>query len=122
MSNAIVRAEVVFLSPRDGGRQQAPVLGTSASYRPHVVVQDRDIRQARIRPGNVIDEEYLGVTFIEARPELSFGVSSQCLLRLDYYPKVDYAELLPGASFTVREGAKVVGHGLVLERDANPTE
>ena len=113
MSSATVLTEVVFLSPADGGRQQPPVL-TSSTYRPHVVVQERQVRQARVRDGNVVDEEYLGVTFLEGPKELRFGEPAKILLRLNY-PNVDYSSLCVGASFTVREGAKVVGHGIVLE-------
>jgi hypothetical protein len=114
MSRPTVLAEVVFLSPEEGGRQQPPLLGTSSSYRPHLVVQDRQVRQARIRDGNVVDEEYLGVTFIEGPSELRFGEPAKIRLRFDY-PHVNYSRLCAGATFTVREGAKIVGHGIVLE-------
>src|SRR5450432_100445 len=118
MSSATVLTEVVFLPPAEGGRQQPPVLGTPSTYRPHVVVQDRQVRQARIRDGNVVDEDYLGVTFLEGPSELRFGEPAKILLRPDYR-NVDYSSLCVGASFTVREGGKIVGHGIVLEtRDA----
>ena len=114
MRSATVLTELVFLSPAEGGRQQPPVLGTSSTYRPHVVVQDRQVRQARVRGGDVVDEEYLGVAFLEGPRELRFGEPAEVLLRLDY-PNVDYSSLCVGASFTVREGAKIVGYGIVLE-------
>jgi hypothetical protein len=79
-----------------------------------LVVQDREVRQARVRDGNVVDEPYLGVTFLEGPSEIHFGEPAKVLLRLDY-PNVDYSSLSVGAAFTVREGAKVVGHGIVLE-------
>jgi hypothetical protein len=66
--------------------------------------------------GNTIDERYLGVSFLEGPPQFSFGETIRCVLRLNYFPELDYAELTPGASFTVREGAHVVAHGVVLER------
>jgi hypothetical protein len=114
MSSATVLTEVVFLSPADGGRQQPPELGAALTYRPQVVVQDRQVRQARVRDGNVVDEPYLGVTFLDGPREIRFGEPAKVLLGLDY-PNVDYSSLSVGAAFTVREGAKIVGHGIVIE-------
>jgi hypothetical protein len=116
MNRAAVAAEVVFLPPEEGGRQQPPVLGIPATYRPHLVVQDRSARQAIVREGNVIDEPYLAVTFADGPPALQFGEAARFTLRLDYHPQVDYAALCVGATFTVREGGRVVSHGVVLER------
>src|SRR6185312_16803762 len=115
MTKPTLLVEVVFLSPEHGGRQAPPVLGTSAEYRPHLVVQDRSVRDAHMR-GNVVDEEYLGVSFVEGPEKLDFGVPVSCLVRLNYFPEVGYADLREGASFTVREGVRVVAHGTVLER------
>lgn len=36
---------------------------------------------------------------------------------LMYHPQVDYRELTPGTTFTVREGPRIVGHGRVLKRE-----
>jgi hypothetical protein len=109
-----VWVEVVFLSPEEGGRQQPPLLGTSSSYRPHLVLQDRLVRQARLRDGNVVDEPYLGVTFVEGPRDVQFGQPAECCLHVDHHPDADQAELRDGATFTVREGARIVGHGIVL--------
>jgi len=38
---------------------------------------------------------------------------------LMYYPASTYEELQPGATFTIREGAKVVGYGKVLRRNGD---
>jgi hypothetical protein len=32
---------------------------------------------------------------------------------LMYYPQPEHESVVPGATFTIREGAKVVGHGQV---------
>jgi hypothetical protein len=115
MSKPTLLVEVLFLSPEDGGRQSVPVFGTQAEYRPHLVVQDRSVRRARMA-GNTVDENYLGVAFVNDPGQFRFGDTIRCVLRLDYFPELDYAELTHGASFTVREGARVVAHGVVLER------
>jgi hypothetical protein len=66
--------------------------------------------------GSAIDERYLAVSFLDGPRQFSFGEAVRCVLRLNYFPDVDYAELMPGTSFTVREGPHVVAHGVVLER------
>lgn len=117
MSVARILAEVVFLTSEEGGRQQPPVFATPAAYRPHLVVQDRRVRQPRTRDGNVIDENYLGVSFVDGPSEFRLGESVECTLRLDY-PEAAYEELKTGAAFTVREGGRIVGHGIVLDQQA----
>jgi hypothetical protein len=32
-----------------------------------------------------------------------------------YFPQVTYAEAIPGATFTLREGARIIGFGTILE-------
>ena len=110
-----IEVEVVFLSADEGGRQSPPVFGTAAEYRPHLVLQDRTVRQARMR-GNVVEEEYLAVSFVEGPRSFALGEPVRCVLRLSYFPEVDYADLREGATFTVREGARIVAHGIVLNR------
>jgi hypothetical protein len=66
--------------------------------------------------GNTVDERYLAVSFLDGPRQFGFGENIRCVLRLNYFPDVDYAELTPGTSFTVREGARIVAHGVVLER------
>jgi hypothetical protein len=115
MNKPTLLVEVVFLSAEDGGRQSVPVFGTQAEYRPHLVVQDRTVRRARMI-GNTVDERYLGVSFLDGPQQFGSGETIRCVLRLNFFPDVDYAELAPGTPFTVREGARVVAHGVVLER------
>jgi hypothetical protein len=55
----------------------------------------------------------LGVTFTGDGQELSVGVEHSVTLLLVYFPDVDYTGLIPGATFTIREGGKVVGFGEV---------
>jgi hypothetical protein len=115
MSKPTLLVEMVFLPPQEGGRQSVPVFGTQAEYRPHLVVQERTVRQARMT-GNTVDERYLGVGFVDGPRQFGFGEAIRCVLRLMYFPDVDYAELTSGTTFTVREGARIVAHGVVLER------
>lgn len=80
---------------------------------PHVVVGDPTQRESRIS-GNTITECYLGVLVADAPDEIPPGGTVEVTLRLIYWPKRGYEELVPGATFTVREGPKIVGFGQVL--------
>jgi hypothetical protein len=80
---------------------------------PHVVVGDPGQREPRIS-GNTIIEHYLGVLVADAPDEIPPGGSAEITLRLMYWPDEKYEQLVPGATFTVREGPKIVGFGRVL--------
>jgi hypothetical protein len=109
-----IAAEITFLKPEEGGRRE-PVNLSAGLYRPHVVVGDPSQRQAVVRDGNVIDESYLGVQFKPTSRRFEPGVPQAVVLQLMYYPRVSYDRLVPGATFTVREGAQVVAFGHVVE-------
>jgi hypothetical protein len=104
----LVTAEITFLRRDEGGRLTAPMSGTALRYMPHTVLQDRSVRKALIDADRVVRELYHGVAFVEGPPEFR--------LLLMYDPHDPYSDVLPGATFTVREGAKVVAHGIVKER------
>ena len=84
---------------------------------PHVVVGDPGQREARTA-GSTITEHYLGVWVVDAPDEIAPGDTAEITLRLMYWPEENYERLVPGATFTVREGPKIVGFGRVLA--ANP--
>jgi translation elongation factor EF-Tu-like GTPase len=107
-----IEAEVTFLSPEDGGRAHQPDLSAGV-YKPHLVVQPSDVRTAVIEGGFCV-EPYLGVAFISGPVQPTPGQPSRVTLLLGYHPEVDYGALRDGATFTVREGGKVVGFGQVL--------
>jgi hypothetical protein len=110
-----IAAEITFLTPEEGGRKWWPLDLSSARYRPHLVVGDSNQRHAVIRDGNVIDEEYLGVQFKPTDSCFKPGVAQVVILQLLYHPQVTYERLVSGATFTIREGAQVVGFGRVLQ-------
>lgn len=80
---------------------------------PHVVVGDPRQREAKIS-GNTITEHYLGVLVADAPDEIPPGGTAEVTLRLMYWPGETYEQLLPGATFTVREGPTIIGFGRVL--------
>jgi hypothetical protein len=104
---------VTFLHPEDGGR--ATPAFDSPGYRPHVVGGDPEHRRAVVDEAGVATEHYLGVQFTGDGYEMLPGVEHEVRLDLVYSPTVDYSELRPGATFTIREGDRVVGVGRVLQ-------
>lgn len=109
-----IEAEVTFLSQADGGRS-TPLDLSAGGYKPHLVVQPREVRTAVYENGYGV-EPYLGVVFLPGPAAVLPGEPYQVTLLLGYYPEVDYDALREGATFTVREGGKVVGHGKVVRR------
>lgn len=63
--------------------------------------------------GNVGQETYLGVRFEADSERVEPGQLFPTKLILLYYPHPDYSPLVTGATFTIREGARVVGYGRV---------
>jgi hypothetical protein len=83
---------------------------------PNVVVGDPKQREARIS-GNTIPERYLGVLVADAPDEIPPGGTAEIRFRLMYWPDEKYEQLVPGTTFTLREGPKIVGFGQVLSDD-----
>ncbi len=113
-SRWLIEAKVKFLSPSEGGRDH-PAENSSA-YRPHLVVNDPDRRGAIIadedRP---MTEDHLAVSFSGEGGPLLPNQTYDVRLLLIFYPHPAYNALVPGASFTIREGSKIVGYGRVTK-------
>lgn len=108
-------ASITFLTKDEGGRSQ-PVYANQ-DYRPHIVIGDPNQREALVDENNRILEHYVGVCFGgNAGEELVPGITQSVSLTLTSHPNVDDSAVQPGATFTVREGGKIVGYGVVEER------
>jgi hypothetical protein len=120
-----VDAEVVILSSEEGGRATSLSAGAyQGQYRPHVVIQPRATRQAQIemRDGmRHITDEYVCIAFWTGPDPIPVSTPFTLTMLLMYAPDPAYDRVVPGAEFTIREGAKIIGHGRVLSRatDAN---
>jgi hypothetical protein len=60
--------------------------------------------------------EYLGVEVVHKQELIRPGESARVKMRLAYWPVLGYAGVIPGATFTIREGGTIVGFGTVLSR------
>lgn len=109
----IVDARVTFLSKSDGGRHNMPDFNGNPSFRPDIVIQDSNIRTATYDAQGRGNERYLGVEFVGGSESPEFGAMSECKLRLVNHPRVDYCEVQYGATFTIRDGARVIGFGII---------
>jgi hypothetical protein len=87
------------------------------AYRPHIVIGPPDQRQAK-KEGNTLIERYQGVVILDEFLKIEPGETVEVTLALMYYeePDVLYENVVPGATFTVREGPTIVGYGAVLSR------
>lgn len=93
-----IRVALQFRPTASGGRA-TPVNLTTGSYRPHFVTGSRQL---------------LGVAFVQAiQPVVQAGDATIATAAL-MYPHVDYSSLVPGATFDVVEGTRVVATGRVL--------
>lgn len=82
---------------------------------PHIVVQPTDVRDLTLVDREANDN-YLGVRFQATPTQPSPEQPFPCELELMYYPRVNYDQVCEGASFTLREGGRVIGFGVVLQR------
>jgi hypothetical protein len=81
---------------------------------PHIVIGDPSQRVAHVGPGNQLLEDYLGVLLHDAPDEWRPGQSVSGTLILMYWPGQRYDSVIPGATFTLREGPNIVGFGRIL--------
>jgi hypothetical protein len=79
---AKVEAEMIFLTPEEGGRQEPLALTEPMKYRPHVVVGDG---------------EYLGTIFLSGPERVQPGCSFVATFGLVYHPQVDYSAPCAGS-------------------------
>src|ERR1051325_6419791 len=118
MQQPRITAEITFLPPSEGGRETLPSDFSDGRYRPHVVVGDPKQRKA-VLVNNVALEKYLGVAFVGAPSNVLAGERVVVELALMYWPNVSYDSLVPGATFTLRDGPNIIGFGTVQTAPTN---
>lgn len=114
-ARAFIDTEMVILSKEEGGRS-TPIQSVAygGGYRPHIVLQPRDTREAKIemRDGmRCCVDPFVSVAFWSGDDPIPVGSPAKVTLYLWHYPHEMYAGCVPGATFTLREGAKIIGHG-----------
>ena len=117
MTTPRIKAKITFYPESESGRSTLPQDLSSGKYRPHLVVGDPNQLRALVMDGGKT-ETYLGVAFVGGPVEIIAGESFHAELALAYWPNIAYDALIPGATFTVREGPHVVGYGAVVSVDA----
>lgn len=110
----IIEVEATFLSHEAGGRRVVPSVG-SGRYMPHLVVQSPEVRTA-ITEGRTLVEDYLGVAFVAGLEPVVAGQPGRFIVELICHPAINYDALEVEATFTIREGGRIVGYGAVVQR------
>ena len=116
MDCPFIEAALTFLRPSEGGRPQLNMSLSGLVYRPHIVIGNPAQRKAVVGPGNELLEPYYGVAFAAGPKHVEPDVPCQVRMMLVYWPEVTYDPVVPGATFTLREGGRVVGFGEVTAR------
>ncbi len=111
-SRRLIEAKVTFLSAGEGGRDHPA--NNSSAYRPHLVVGDPG-RRGIVADDDRMSENYLAVSFSGDGGRLLPDRSYNVRLLLVFYPHSAYGALASGATFTIREGPKIVGYGRVTK-------
>jgi hypothetical protein len=107
----VVEARLTLLSELSRSRGGL----NTGQYRPHIVIGPQSQRVA-IVDGNRMTENYLGVMFVGGPDTMEPGDTADVKMALMYFPEQPYNEVQPGATFTVREGPLIVGHGVIRSR------
>ena len=81
---------------------------------PHIVIGDPNQRRATVDDTGCAHEDYLGVRLMGNGEVLNPGLEHRIVVALMCYPQVDYSAVTKGATFTMREGGRVVAFGGVV--------
>ena len=82
--------------------------------RPNVVIGDPNQRAALMK-GNRGLETYLGIQFVSGPTEYDLGQVVFATVNT-IFDGPEFEKLVPGVTFTMREGPKIIGWGSVLAR------
>ncbi len=115
IQRAMLETDLTFRTESDGGRRTPPGVLRGLEYRPHIVIGDPTQRTMIVGPDGFVAEEYLYVAFACGNA-LALGQPLRAELMLMFWPDLDYAKAVPGATFTVREGGTIVAHGRIIRR------
>src|SRR5580693_724580 len=113
---AMVEAEVTFLPKSEGGRNFPDGIFQSLQYRPHIVIGDPMQLKPIIVDGNRLTESYLGIAFSNGPQKVKHGQPLKTTMLLVAWPMADYETVVPDATFTLREGGRIIGYGKILRR------
>jgi len=108
---------VTFLPPEEGGRKTLPAFSEKTPYMPHIFVQARETLNSGSKDARAANVVFQAVAFVKEPPTFAFGLPGIVEIVLTSYPRWPYPDVQPGATFTVREGKRVVASGLVIARE-----
>jgi len=110
MKFPMVQATLTLLPTLDRPRNTG-----SRGYRPHIVIEPLTPDIATMR-ANVLTDRYQSVVFLDEYVSIAPGQTQEVLLGLWAYPDNQYENVIPGATFTLREGPHIAGYGTITDR------
>jgi hypothetical protein len=112
----LIEAEITFLPKSEGGRDIPDGIFQGLRYRPHIVIGDPLQRQPVIANGNRLTETYLPVAFVDGPQHIEPGQPVKTTMGLMFQPHPDCDAVVPGATFTLREGRQIIAYGEIERR------
>lgn len=134
----LIECEVTFLSADEGGRATGMPSLSSGSYWPLMVIGDPNQRKAIITGAmlpveyadgtkgeewsdNYCPEEHIGVRFEYGPHEAAIGKPFVTTLSVPFWSDTPlFRKINPEATFTLREGHRIVGFGKVIRWVSQP--
>jgi hypothetical protein len=116
VNRLFAEVDLVFRTASDGGRRGPTPTLSGLGYRPHIVIGDPMQKDAILGRDGVVAERYLGAAFDDGPANAPVGELVRTRMMLVYWPDLGYEEVVPGASFTLREGRRIVGHGCIVRK------
>jgi hypothetical protein len=112
----MIEVELTFRPPSEGGRNIPDGILNGYHYRAHIVIGPSDQKRVATMAGYSVKETCLGVAFARGPQHIepSRPVIAEAVLM--YSPALEYSFVIPDATFTLREGQRIVGHGRILKR------
>ena len=112
----MIEVELTFRPPSEGGRNIPDGILTGYHYRPQIVIGPCDQEHVANMEGYSVKETYFGVAFARGPNHIEPSCPVIAEAALLYSPALEYSAVIPEATFTLREGPRIVGYGRVIKR------
>ena len=114
-------SEMIFLSKSEGGRDIPDGLFQNPRYRPAIVIGDPMLRQVDDSNIERLVKTYLLVVLVDGPQYIEHGIAVWTRMASIYYwPESHYNAAVPGATFTFREGLRIIASGTIARRWKEP--
>ena len=117
----IFETEMIFLPTSEGGRDIPEGFFQNPRYRPAIVIGDPMQRQVDTSNIGHLVKMYLLVVLVDGPQHVEHGISVWTkMASIFYWPESHYDAAVPGATFTFREGPRIIASGKIARRWKEP--